>query len=504
MAFGAKSDSWRTIAPSCITWRAAALDALRTHFGNGHAFACWSNFQFASVDGALHEVDLLAITRRNVILITIDPRPPAARETGPCRCQTESDSRPTGHWFADPARLARVAALARQLRHSIDVWAENRGSQRRCPPIQGAVFHSTFDAPLPAEPKPGPAGAPNVEGLDGRFVVAPLAPADSTWDDAPSRSLLTNEPGTPNFEFAWLADELAWQSVVVPLFDVYFLEAEVKPRADEVAGRQLLAEMARVCQSRSPERVIAEWTQVAIDLQQRQLPLAFLNDVDDDLASCLCERIELARNAWHELRGRMRAVQDELDWHEYYRAGVVDEDLSLLGLAHDRAPLDATALFQLAPASVALEHLAMELAATLPVGAGEAAVDSLELPETWPMEYREKVRRRAARIRQSRTLAELERPRYKRSWEIRPWESQRDKALREWMLDRLATHMAIENPTRDLTGPRLEAADRPLTPRSLARLVDSVANDQLFLNAAHCLRGERDPNLTGLVIELLG
>lgn len=499
MEFGARSDSWRTITPPLIVWRAAAFDSLRAHFGNGRAFACWSNFQFPGDDDSQHEVDLLAVTQRNVYLITIDPRPPAARQGGPCCCHGESDHQSCGDWSADPARRVRVADTARQLRQKIDAWATARGSQRRCPPIQGAVFHSTFDAPLPAEPTIGSAGAPNVEGLDYRFDVAPLDPSEAIWDDAPSRSLLSSELGAPTSEFAWLADELAWQSVVVPLFDVYFAESDVRPRADEAACRQLLAEMARLCQSRSPEQVIAEWTRVAIDLQQKRLPLAFLNDVDDDLESCLCGRIELARNAWNEMRGRMRAVQDELDWHEYYRAGLVEEDLSLLRLADLPTSLDASELFQRAPVSIAAGQLAMDLAATEPVSDAPA-----DLPPSWPQEYQDLMRKRVAWIHRSRMIAELERPRYKRSWEIPPWESQRDRALREWMLDRLASHMAIENPTRDLSGPRLEAADRPLTPRSFARLVDSVANDQLFLNAARCLRREPTPNLAGVVIELLG
>ena len=60
-----------------------------------------------------------------------------------------------------------------------------------------------------------------------------------------------------------------------------------------------------------------------------------------------------------------------------------------------------------------------------------------ELPAHWPADYRALVERRIELIHSDRSIGLLEKPEYKRRWNVEPWHDQERRALRNWLLDRL-------------------------------------------------------------------
>jgi hypothetical protein len=67
----------------------------------------------------------------------------------------------------------------------------------------------------------------------------------------------------------------------------------------------------------------------------------------------------------------------------------------------------------------------------------ESAVQLTGLPAHWPQPYRELVQRRIALMESDRNIALIEQPEYKRRWNVEPWDEQLERALREWLLNRL-------------------------------------------------------------------
>src|SRR5690606_32162314 len=60
-----------------------------------------------------------------------------------------------------------------------------------------------------------------------------------------------------------------------------------------------------------------------------------------------------------------------------------------------------------------------------------------EMPAHWPDDYRRLVERRIELIETDRNIGLIEQPEYKRRWNTEPWDAQRERALRESLLDRL-------------------------------------------------------------------
>ena len=60
-----------------------------------------------------------------------------------------------------------------------------------------------------------------------------------------------------------------------------------------------------------------------------------------------------------------------------------------------------------------------------------------EPPAHWPDDYRALVERRIALVESNRFIGLVERPEYKRRWNVESWHDQEQRALRRWLLDRL-------------------------------------------------------------------
>ncbi|MFD9615986.1 BREX-2 system adenine-specific DNA-methyltransferase PglX [Streptomyces virginiae] len=138
-----------------------------------------------------------------------------------------------------------------------------------------------------------------------------------------------------------------------------------------------------------------------------------------------------ARDSWKSTRGRMIALQEELDWQVYSLYGLHSEDL--------RAP-------EADVPELALGERAFEIVLARRVASGEASDEWFkrhgstpikELPEQWSDAYKAVVQKRIHVIETSRAIGMVERPEYKRRWATEGWDALQDKALRSWLLDRI-------------------------------------------------------------------
>lgn len=171
------------------------------------------------------------------------------------------------------------------------------------------------------------------------------------------------------------------------------------------------------------------------------------------------------------LKRRMIAHQEELDWEVYASYGLLDEELT----------------YPSEPPDVKLGERAFEILLARRVAAGDeetawfdrhGATPTTELPTHWPQAYRDLVQRRIDAIESVDAIRLLEAPEYKRRWSTEPFEVQAEKALRNWLLDRLEA--------RDLWFSRQGHPN----PRSVAQLADELGRDAEFVSVMELWRGK--------------
>jgi len=181
------------------------------------------------------------------------------------------------------------------------------------------------------------------------------------------------------------------------------------------------------------------------------------------------------------IRSEMIALQEELDWQCYKLYGLIANDLTL--------PIEQVP-------SVQLGERAFEIVMARRLAAGELETTWFErhgstpitdIPAHWPAAYRKLVERRIALIESDRNISLIEQPEYKRRWNSEPWAAQQERALREWMLNRLED-------ARYWTEMQLT---------SCARLADLVRQDSEFMQVAEFYRGREDFDLMSLITELV-
>lgn len=221
-----------------------------------------------------------------------------------------------------------------------------------------------------------------------------------------------------------------------------------------------------------------------IDSLSRQLaaqePAAAIADTGPTRAP-----IDAARTEYSHLRELMIAEQDELDWEVYRHYGLIDDDLTL---APGQAP------------AITLGERAFEIALARKIAAGEAETEWFarhgstpitELPTHWPTEYRKLAEKRLAAIESNPFIRLLERPEYKRRWAGDSWDVKLQRALRDWLLDKL------EDPTLWFT-----PHGTPL-PRSVSELAGHVEKDPEFIEALDLWAGQKDAPVTATLVKLL-
>jgi hypothetical protein len=196
--------------------------------------------------------------------------------------------------------------------------------------------------------------------------------------------------------------------------------------------------------------------------------------------------LDEARNEAARLRGRMIAVQEELDWQCYHLYGLLADDYSYNG---ENLP------------ELSFGQRAFEIIMARQIARGEiqttwfqrhTSTPITELPSHWPDAYRRLVERRIEIIGKNKDIALIERPEYKRRWNDEPWQDQQQRALRNWLLDRLECHRYWPDASRH--EPSLQ---------STAQLADKASGDHDFLQVAAVYRGRPDFDVAALVAELV-
>jgi hypothetical protein len=191
--------------------------------------------------------------------------------------------------------------------------------------------------------------------------------------------------------------------------------------------------------------------------------------------------IKEARKQAESIRRKMIALQEELDWQCYQLYALLPDDLRYTG---DDLP------------EIAFGERAFEIVMARQIAEGELQTTWFErhgskaitdLPKHWPASYRKLVERRIKLIETNKEIGLIERPEYKRRWNAEPWEEQEQRALKNWLLDRL------EDKRYWL---RIEL-------QSTAQLADRASADAEFMQVAALYRGRADFDLAALVAELI-
>ncbi len=229
------------------------------------------------------------------------------------------------------------------------------------------------------------------------------------------------------------------------------------------------------------------------------LPLArgrTLDSLAQELAvrtpSAVCARqtptdihMNVARSESDDVRARMIAIQEELDWEVYRIYGLIDENLTYNATDLPRLRLGERAF------EVVLAR-AVEADQEEPTWfTRHGSTPVTEIPAHWPGPYRELVQRRLDLIGTNPSIRLLEKPEYKRRWSQEPWEKRQERALRDWLLDRLEDRRFW-----------FDVQERPL-PRSVAQLADDVTRDADLVSVLALWEGRPDVPVTQSLVRLL-
>jgi len=221
-----------------------------------------------------------------------------------------------------------------------------------------------------------------------------------------------------------------------------------------------------------------------LDNQSRQYASHFTEAIAN-AGTPTFERLAKSRVEAASIRLEMIALQEELDWHCYQIYGLLSDDVR-----YTRDDLPELALGQRAFEIVMARQIAKgELATTWFERHGSTPIT--EIPAHWPAAYRKLVERRINLIETNKEIALIEKPEYKRRWNSEPWEEQEQRAIKNWLLDRLETPKC-RNGTKD--SPELTTT---------AQMADVASADAEFLQVAALFRGRPDFDVASLVAELV-
>jgi hypothetical protein len=234
-------------------------------------------------------------------------------------------------------------------------------------------------------------------------------------------------------------------------------------------ARQLDA-LVRDLAEQTPARVLARW----------------------DGTASLAARLDAARTASLKLRGRMIALQEDLDWQCYRLYGLIGDDLG-------GPSAGELALGQRAFEIVLARKMRDEgLQTTWFARHGSTPTTETADPLT---------RRHIAAIESNPQIALIEQPEYKRRWSDTPWEEKVNAALYACLLDRLESYCDLDGRMSDSRSTGVS----PVTPctggtpvlRSTAKLADLAGRDPAFQTVAELYRGRPDFDVVKLVTELV-
>ena len=191
----------------------------------------------------------------------------------------------------------------------------------------------------------------------------------------------------------------------------------------------------------------------------------------------------------------MIAAQEEADWCVYAKYGLID-NVSYHGTLPE----------------VELGQRAFEIVLARRVEGGEEETTyfcahgwtpTTKIPDDWPEDYRRAVQQRIDIIEANKNVALIERPEYKRRWNIEPWEQQQHRALRAWLLGRIENYFDLDGrmDNRNESGAHGELHEPRLT--SVAKIADIARADKDFMQVAEIFTGRMDFDVGTLVGELV-
>ena len=227
------------------------------------------------------------------------------------------------------------------------------------------------------------------------------------------------------------------------------------------------------------------------------------NEYEANANGKLRVKLEANRITWEGFRKQLIAIQENIDWECYKLYGLMDDSLTECSLQAMTA--------QCVP--IALGERAFEVVLARKIASGETkstwferhgARPITDLPSDWPEDYKKLVERRIEAIENDPSIRLIEQPEYKRRWNTEPWESQLERALREWLLLRLETYF-------DFDGRMTDEADASVGPvplgeiamYSIAQLADAARREPQFMEAGELYRDDPAFDVQALVEELV-
>ncbi|WP_112469138.1 BREX-2 system adenine-specific DNA-methyltransferase PglX [Streptomyces triticisoli] len=205
------------------------------------------------------------------------------------------------------------------------------------------------------------------------------------------------------------------------------------------------------------------------------------------------EVLDDARRAQEQIRARMIALQEELDWTVYGAYGLLTADEIARTIVPLNADIPEVALgqrvFEIVLARSGAETAWFERHGSTPI---------TEIPDHWPDAYKKVVQARIDLIEANKDIRLIERPEYKRRWSTEPWEKREAAALRNWLLDAAEREELWFEEREGFTVPR------PLTVNQLADELrhDKDVQDVAALYAADHL-GKRDASLATVLAAVI-
>lgn len=196
------------------------------------------------------------------------------------------------------------------------------------------------------------------------------------------------------------------------------------------------------------------------------------------------------------LRQRMIALQEELDWQVYGLYGLLDDPPT----CND------------APPAIELGQRAFEVVMARKTAAGtlettwfqrHRSTPITELPKDWPEAYRQVVERRIELIESDRNIGLIEQPEYKRRWNTEPWDSQVERALWQWLLDRLESYFDFDGRMTPGSDEGKPTAKTDIALISVAQLADIARPDEPFMEVGGVYRDDPAFDVEALVAELV-
>ncbi|MEI7929281.1 MAG: BREX-2 system adenine-specific DNA-methyltransferase PglX, partial [Verrucomicrobiales bacterium] len=177
--------------------------------------------------------------------------------------------------------------------------------------------------------------------------------------------------------------------------------------------------------------------------------------------------LDTAKSAAQFARSQMIAAQEELDWECYRLYGLIAAPTERQGAsrrsqADEEPAASALRLTTMQPPPLKLGQRAFEIVLARKMAAGETqttwferhgSTPITELPAEWPDDYRQLVERRIALIASDPNIRLIEQPEYKRRWNTEPWDTQLERALREWLLDRLESYFDFDGRMQPVLSP---------------------------------------------------